>query len=163
MFALLASALVGFGVWFVQSRIEELRRARERLRDERRDVYSKILEPYIRLFSGLNDPGVEAEVVKLITSFDYRKTAFELNLIGSDSVVLAFNDMMMFFYAAQAAGEQPSAAEMLTRWGTFLLEIRRSIGDPNTKLGYRDMLRGLISDLDRNLGPEEDTKSLQRS
>lgn len=62
--------------------------------------------------------------------------------------------MMQFFYRISSAGREPEAADMLQYWGGFLLEIRRSIGDPKTKLSRKDMLRGLVTDIDEVM-PEE--------
>ena len=149
----LVASAVGLGVWFVQSRIDALRRAREDLQADQRKVYSDVLEPYIRMFAGVNDPKVQTAVMKQIVSFDYKKTAFEFSLIGSDEVVHAFNDMMQFFYRAAETGESPSPQEMLRRWGGFLLAVRKDIGNPRTKLTERDMLRGMITDIDRMLPP----------
>jgi hypothetical protein len=66
----LIGAAIGFFVWYFQSRIDQLRRAQERLHDDRRQIYSRMLEPYIRLFSGLNDPGETQTAMSQILSFD---------------------------------------------------------------------------------------------
>ena len=52
----LVGALVGFGVWYFQSRFEALRRERERLHDDRRKVYTDVLEPFVRIFAGIKNP-----------------------------------------------------------------------------------------------------------
>ena len=84
--------LGGIIAWFLKSRVEELRATEKRLIEERRKIYDQILDPYIRLFADLKGQG-PTEAIKKITSYDYRKTAFELNLIGSDEVVRAYNTL----------------------------------------------------------------------
>ncbi|MCG3154407.1 MAG: hypothetical protein DKINENOH_01001 [bacterium] len=145
----LVGAIIGFGVWFIQSRIEELRRAKETLHDERRKIYSEILEPYIRAFTGIKSQQEAQKAVQQVNSFDYKKCAFEFSLIGSDNVVLAFNKMVQFMFRAEAEGKaSPDPKEVLHLWGAFLLEIRKSLGGQKTKLNEKDMLRGLIRDVD---------------
>ncbi|GAG88773.1 unnamed protein product, partial [marine sediment metagenome] len=85
--------LGGIITWLLKSRVEELRATEERLREERRKIYNQILDPYIRLFSDLKGKGQEY-ALKKITSYEYKKTAFELNLFGSDEVVLAYNNLI---------------------------------------------------------------------
>ena len=146
------AAIVGLAVWFVQSRVELVRRERDKLHDERRKIYSDVLDPYIRAFSGIKDPQTQAEILQKITSHEYRKTSFEFALLASDDVVKAFNQMMQYFFTAEAEGGAADPIEMLKRWGGFLLEIRKNIGDPRTGLSEIDMLRGHITDIDRTLG-----------
>ena len=77
---------VGFAVWYFQSRIEKIRRAKEQLHDERRKVYLSILEPFIRSFAGVKSKQDAEKAVRTMGSFEYRKTSVELNLFGSDKV-----------------------------------------------------------------------------
>ena len=52
----LVGALAGFVVWYFQSRLDAIRRAQERLNDDRRRVYTEILEPFVRIFAGIKNP-----------------------------------------------------------------------------------------------------------
>lgn len=142
-----APALVGLGglgVWYVQSRVEQIRTLERSLHEDRRTVYAAILEPYIRLFANLGDG--EAEVTKVMLSYEYKKTAFELNLFGADNVVKAYNRMMQHAYLAETSGQD--SKEMMRLWGGLLLEIRKSLGNPSKELDEWDMLRGMVKDLD---------------
>lgn len=107
--------LGGIVTWFIKSRVEELQATEEKLRDERRKIYSEILEPYIRLFADLKGQG-SAQAIKKITSYEYRKTAFELNLFGSDDVVMAYNNLMQYTYQVEANGN-PDPRAMMLHWG----------------------------------------------
>ena len=142
----LLMVLGGIITWFLKSRVEELRATEERLREERRKIYGQILDPYIRLFVDLKGQG-PAQAIKKITSYEYRKTAFDLNLFGSDEVVRAYNALMKHTYEAESTGKQ-DPKEMMRMWGSLLLEIRKSLGNKKTKLKEFDMLRAMIKDID---------------
>jgi hypothetical protein len=133
--------------WLVRSRTEEYRAIREKLREEQRKIYSEILEPYIELFADIKGKG-SIKATQKITSYDYRKTAFDLNLVGSDEVVSAHNELMQYAYRAEETGEK-DPVEMLRLWGILLLKIRKSLGYKSTKLNEWDMLRGMIKDINK--------------
>ena len=137
--------LGGIISWFIKSRIEELRAIEEKLREERRNIYAHILDPYIRLFADIKGKGPD-EALKRVTSYVYRKTAFDLNLFGSDEVIRAFNNLMKHTYKAEATGKQ-DVGQTMCFWGKLLLEIRKSLGNKKTKLNELDMLRAMIKDM----------------
>jgi hypothetical protein len=143
----LLMVLGGIITWFIKSKIEELRAIEEKLREERRNIYAQILDPFIRLFTDMKGKGHD-EAMKMITSYDYRKTAFDLNLFGSDEVVLAYNNLMKHAYEDEAT-ENKDPNKMMLLWGKLLLEIRKSLGNKNTKLDEFDMLRAMIKDIDK--------------
>lgn len=138
--------LGGIVTWFIKSRVEELRATEQRLREERRKIYSQILDPYIRLFADLKGQG-PTQAIKKIMSYDYRRTSFDLNLFGSDQVIRAYNALMKHTYEAESTGRQ-DPKEMMRLWGSFLLEVRKSLGNRKTKLNEIDMLRAMIKDID---------------
>jgi len=144
----LVAALVGFGVWYFQSRLEALRREQERLHDDRRKVYTDVLEPFVRIFAGVKNPKENQKALQQLLSVEYKRTAFEFSLIGVDDVVQAFNDLMQYVYSFDAeADKRPDSSELMLRWGRFLLEIRRNVGNSKTKLTPADMLRSQIKDI----------------
>ena len=138
--------LGGIITWLLKSRIEELRTTEKNLREERRKIYTEILEPYVRLFHDIIKGQGSAQAIKKITSYEYKKTAFELNLFGSDEVVRAYNALMQHAYKAESTGKQ-EPKEMMRLWGGLLLEIRKSLGNKKTKLDEFDMLRAMIKDV----------------
>jgi hypothetical protein len=105
----------GIITWLLKSRVEELRATEEKLREERRKIYGQILDPYIRLFADLKGQG-PTQAIKKLTSYEYRKTAFDLTLFGSDEVVCAYNALMKHTYEAESTGKQ-NPKEMLRLWG----------------------------------------------
>jgi len=145
----LLMVLGGIITWFIKSRVEELRATKEKLQEERRKIYGQILDPYIRLFADLKGQG-PAQAIKKITSYDYRRTAFDLNLFGSDEVIRAYNALMKHTYEAESTGKQDPKG-MMRLWGSLLLEIRKSLGNKKTKLNEIDMLRAMIKDIDNFL------------
>lgn len=146
----LVGALIGFGVWYFQSRLEALRREQERLHDDRRKVYADVLEPFVRIFAGIKNPKENQKALQHMLSVEYKRTAFEFSLIGADDVVRSFNDLMQYVYSFDAEGkEKPDSSELMGLWGAFLLQIRRNVGNPKTKLKPADMLRSQIKDIDK--------------
>jgi len=141
--------LGGIITWFIKARSEDLRVTNEKLRDTRRNIYADILAPYIKLFSDMSAKGQE-NVMEAITSEQYKKITFDLNLYGSDKVVQAYNAMLQHTYKAEQTGNQDSK-ELMRLWGALLIEIRKSLGNKKTKLKEVDMLRGMIKDIDNFL------------
>ena len=135
----------GIITWLLKARVEELRATTEKLKEEQRKIYSQILEPYIQLFADLKGQGL-SQAIQRITSYEYRKTAFDLNLVGSDKVVRAYNTLMQYTYKSEDSSEK-DPKEMMRLWGSLMLEIRKSLGHTNTKLDEWDMLRGMIKDI----------------
>ncbi len=60
-------------------------------------------------------------------SLVYRKYAFKLSLVGTDSVVLAYNELMQFFYNQEeiTAPTEDKLKAMMRLLGTFLLRSHR--------------------------------------
>lgn len=141
--------LGGIITWFLKSRAEELRAIEERLREERRKIYGQILDPYIRAYSDIKGQG-PTKAIKTVTSYEYKRIAFGLILLGSDEVVCAFNAFVKYGSEAELTGKQ-DPKEMMRLWATLLLEIRRSLGNKNTKLDELDMLRPFVTDIDREM------------
>ena len=138
--------LAGIMTWFVQSRIEALRRETERLRDERKNTYMEILEPMIRALSAIKNPDEAESALESLRSFEYRKALFELNFIGSDRVVEALNDLMQGVYS----GSQ-SPITLTSNLGTLMLTIRKDLGYKKTKLNAVDMLKSQITDISKSM------------
>lgn len=148
----LIGAIIGFAVWYFQSRIDKINKESDKLNDKRREIYSRLLEPFIRMFAGIKNPDEAKNALDQILSFDYKKTAFEFTLMGSDEVVRSFNELMQYIYKMELKEDtQKAMKEFLIHWGNFLLVIRRNLGNPKTKLNEIDMLRNQITDIDAML------------
>ena len=132
--------------WIIRSYIDELKLIKEKLRSERRKIYMDLILPYIKILSDPKGQGM-SEALKQITSFDYKKTAFELSLIGSDEVLNAFHAINKKALEREITG-QKNPKEDLFLWGKLFLEIRKSLGNRKTNLKEFDMLRGFVKDID---------------
>lgn len=152
------TALVGGAFsWFVRAKLSEYQKLKEELREKRSGVYANMLEPYIKIFSGLNADNKDSlqEAMAQVTSYEYRETAFRFTLLGSDSVVRAYNNLMQHIYNLESS-EDPSQEESMKTihlLGKLLLEIRRSLGNRGTTLSKTEMLKWLIKDIKE---PQED-------
>ena len=143
--------LVGGAIgWFLKSRLEAKRRDQEALRDERAKIYVDILMPFIRIFTDLS-PARQEEALREVKSVEYRKLAFRLALIGDDTVVRAWNRLWQTLFRMQTA-KSSSPEELVLGLGDVLLAIRKSLGIKDTSLDNKDMLRWMITDIDKLKG-----------
>lgn len=147
--------------WRIRQRLDRRLELEDKLREDRIATYNQILEPFIILLmtdaawkldrdnKGRNKQELAME--KLM-SLKYREQGFRLSLFGSDAVVRAYNDLMQYFFRR---GEQPQplkttaeadVKDMMGLLGSFLLEIRRGIGNESTQLSKWDMLEWFVKD-----------------
>lgn len=165
----LGAGVGGILMFFVRVRLEEIRAAEERLSGERRKVYGELLLPYVQLFTPSREkaqqvlppttrkesrkqqaePDHTEQAMARILSVEYRQTAFDLMLIASDDVVRAYNDLMQFTFRMVDADPSERSWEVLSKMGQLLLEIRRSLGIKDTELTNVDMLRFMITDIEK--------------
>ena len=71
-------------------------------------------------------------------------------MLGPDNVVRAYNALWEYAYKSEA-DENPEqrGVTYMKLWGKLLLEIRKDVGNKDTKLNEADMLRWLIKDIDK--------------
>ena len=144
--------------WRLRKGIERKSDLEDKLRDDRIEVYNKILEPFVILLmsntawemdkknKGRNKDDV---ATAQMLSLEYRRLGFKMSLMGSDSVVKSYNNLMQYFYSQPDEVENPSETkmkEMLSLIGSFLLEIRKSMGNEGTALDNWDMLEWWMTD-----------------
>lgn len=144
--------------WKYRQSMERKIKIEEKLRDDRIEIYNKILEPFVILL--MSDAAWTSEpknknrdkntiATSQMLSLDYRKASFKLSLIGSDEVVVSFNDLFQYFYNHAEEGQTYSKSnlkEMMVLLGTFLLKIRKSMGNESTKLDNWAMLEWFMTD-----------------
>lgn len=149
-------ALTAIG-WRLRRRVDRQLELEDKLREDRINIYNHILEPFIILL--MTDAAWQHDkqnkgkdksdiAVGKMLSLEYRKYAFKLSLVGSDAVVLAYNDLFQHFYAQ---GDNPDTSEenlktMMALLGNFLLQIRRSMGNEATTLNQWQMLEWFMTD-----------------
>jgi hypothetical protein len=154
---LLVLLLTGIG-WRVKKGLERRHALEEKLRNDRIEIYNRMLEPFVILLMSetawqhdkQNKGKIKDDIaITKLLSLDYRRDAFKMALLGSDSVVLAYNELMQFFFNL---GDDPVASRenlniMLRLLGVFLLEIRKSMGNEATLLNPLQMLEWFMSDV----------------
>jgi hypothetical protein len=94
--------------WKLRQSFDRKVELENRLRDDRIEIYNQILEPFIiYLMTDLawehdeNNKGKNKNEVAndRMMSLEYRKLAFKFSLIGSDPVVLAYNELMKLLFS----------------------------------------------------------------
>lgn len=143
--------------WNLRRRVERQLELEDKLREDRITTYNHILEPFIILLMSdaawqhdkQNRGKVKSEIATgKMLSLEYRKIAFKLSLIGSDAVVLAYNDLFQHFYSQSGTSiaSEENVKIMMGLLGRFLLEIRRSMGNEATRLNQWQMLEWFMTD-----------------
>jgi len=154
---LLVIALSAVG-WKVKSSIDRKTDLENKLRDDRVEIYNQILEPFIILL--MSDAAWDSDkknknknkndfATNKMLTLEYRRLGFKLALMGSDSVVKSCNNLMQYFYNMEenkSAEGEDFLKETLELLGTFLLEIRKSMGNETTSLDQWDMCEWWMSD-----------------
>lgn len=74
-----------------------------------------------------------------------------LTMWAPDSIINSWAVVRRRFATAQASGEPASA--VLFDFEAFLIEMRKTVGYPDTQLGRGDLLRLFVDDIDQHLGP----------
>ncbi|WP_024333387.1 hypothetical protein [Desulfotignum balticum] len=145
--------------WKYRQSMERKIKLEEKLRDDRIEIYNKILEPFVILLmsdaawnSNPKNKNKDKNIIATsqMLSLEYRQVSFKLSLMGSDEVVTSFNNLFQHFYnqseEEQKARTKTNLKGMMVLLGTFLLEIRRSMGNESTKLDNWAMLEWFITD-----------------
>jgi hypothetical protein len=138
------SGLIGY---VIKSRADEYLAIKEKLAQEQREIYNRMLSPYIEILANVTDKSDPTKQTQ-ISPRELRKTALELNLIGSDNVIRAYNRILQNAYKAEKTGGQ-SPKDMVLLFGGLLIEVRKSLGHKNTKLKPKEMFEGIIKDIDK--------------
>lgn len=155
---ILVLALTAVG-WMYKQSFERKIKLEEKLRGDRIEIYNKILEPFILFMmsnaaweSDKRNKGKNKDDIATaqMLTLEYRQTSSKLSLIGSDEVVVAFSNLMQYFYNQHDTFETNTSdrqlKHLLTLLGKFLLEIRKNMGNEFTKIDEWGMLDWFITD-----------------
>lgn len=164
---ILVLGLTGVG-WHIKTKIEAAREIEnkkldrikvleDKLRDDRIEIYNALLEPFFILFTTdavfSQDPkykgkNKDAHSIGKMLTVEYRKTGFKLSLLADDQVVRAYNQLMQFFYHAEenSAEIEEKTSQWMHLLGNLLLEIRKSMGNQETKLDEWEMVEWFMTD-----------------
>lgn len=135
-------------VVYIQYRYQKLQAVQEKLREERRKIYIDLLSPLILAFT--KPPDID-KMKQQISSFEYRKTGFELILLGSDDVIRAHAELMKFFFQQdyQKNFGVDKSIQAIKLFGALLIEIRKDLGNDKTTLNVKDIMTQFITDIDK--------------
>ncbi|MCL1478511.1 MAG: hypothetical protein MH219_13770 [Marinobacter sp.] len=108
---ILVLILSGIG-WRIRAGLDRQFQLEDKLRDDRIETYNDILEPFVILFTSdaawKSDPKNKSRdknqiAQQKLLSQEYRRKAFKMSLVGSESVVTSYNDLMQYFFPARRA------------------------------------------------------------
>jgi len=151
--------VIGVLGWKFRAEYERRVNLETLLRTDRVQIYNTILEPFIIMF--MADAAWQADAknknkdkfqvgMQKALSLDYRRTAFQLALLGSDDVVQAYNDLMQhIFHLDQSQATDAKVRQLMGLIGRLLLQIRKSMGNESTALDEWAMLEWFITDAPR--------------
>ncbi|MGQ0442507.1 MAG: hypothetical protein ACT4OH_03535 [Methylophilaceae bacterium] len=144
--------------WKARTSIERKIELENKLRDDRIKIYNQILEPFIIIL--MNDDAWKkdkkyknmdkiAYATSIMLSLEYREASFRLALMAPDSLVKSYNELMQsFFNSDEDSGKDKLKGykTLVKLLGTFLIEIRKSMGNVSTKLDHWDMCEFWMTD-----------------
>ena len=138
-----ATAAVAMGRYYERKQdIEQTRRLQQI------EIFDDFIEFMFRVLYDSRLPGsdlTEGEMLAEFVRFTRR-----LAIWAPDSIIEAWSDVRRRLAAAGSAG-QPST-EALFDFEAFLIDLRKTVGYPNTQLGRGDLLRLFVDDIDEHLG-----------
>ncbi len=160
----------GFG-WVIKQKIEngqtrlDSQRARisdleDKLREDRIETYNALLEPFFLLFTSEEAFSLDRKfkgkdkndiAISKMLSVEYRRIGFKLSLVANDEVVRCYNKLMQFFYHIEE-DKRPlmiKASHWIALMGELLLNIRKSMGNEESKLDSWEMIEWFMSDADK--------------
>ena len=164
---LLLAVLGGLG-WVIKQKIEssqtkvDSQRARileleDKLREDRVETYNALLEPFFILFTNevafSQDKQYKGKdkndiAIAKMLSAEYRRVGFKLSLVANDEVVRCYKKLMQFFYHTEE--DQRSLSIKTSHWislmADLLLEIRKSMGNEQSKLNSWEMIEWFMTD-----------------
>lgn len=147
---------------YYRNRIAKLNLIQNKLREDRRNFYLELLEPYIFLFANMpklnqtrtkeEEVGMYNEFLQKIISLEYKRTTFKLSLLGSVDVVKAYNNLTEFTALPNVQEQLDDNQIIILLYATLLLKIRKDLGSKNTLLKHlneKDILKTMnIRDVD---------------
>ncbi|MHB8277511.1 MAG: PX domain-containing protein [Candidatus Humimicrobiaceae bacterium] len=150
----------GIVTWVIQNKYGKLRDLEEKLREDRLEIYKKLLEPYFKIIGSKSPKEVE-DATKIVLSYEYRKNAFIMRLLGSDEVIRAHNNLMQHFYKnpeddnLEEVEKKERTIKLIKLFGKLIIEIRKDFGNRKTKLEDYETFSFMITDIDKYLNKNE--------
>lgn len=141
------TALIGaFATYLVQKNLQEKRDIERRLSEKRHEMYMEVLDIFIGSIIGEYDA---QQIREKAFSKERKKKNFDLALIGEDSVIKAYNELLDYSIDLKQDEKIRKKYEEIRLFARLLLEIRKSLGYKKTKLTDVDILRPFIKDANK--------------
>lgn len=144
-----ASITVSVGRYYERKQeIEQVRRAQQI------EIFEEFVEFMFRILyqDRLGEERVtDDEMLATFVKFTRRLTMW-----APDSIINSWAAVRRRFATAQTSGEPPSA--VLFDFEALLIEMRKTVGYPNTQLGRGDLLRLFVDDIDEHLAARPNRK-----
>lgn len=141
-----ATAAVAMGRYYERKQdIEQTRRLQQI------EIFDDFIEFMFRVLYDNRLPGkniTEGEMLAEFVKFTRR-----LVIWAPDSIIEAWSDVRHRLAAAESSGEPTT--EALFDFEAFLINLRKTVGYPNTKLERGDLLRLFVDDIDEHLEPAD--------
>lgn len=128
--------------WLIRSAYEREERNRQAVSEARLDAYMGVIDPYIRILTGVRNPRETQKALRAVQQVEHRRHVFRIVLMAPDGVVQAYNKLMRATYA-----DSPRTMLLFSR---LLLEVRKDLGNRGTALEEADMLISQLKDVDRD-------------
>ena len=121
--------------WKLRKGIERHAELEDKLRDDRIEIYNKILEPFVIFL--MTEAAWETDkkhkgkdknlyATNLMLTLEYRRLGFKMSLMGSDSVVKSYNNLMQYFYQLSDPNAEPSDKKLKEMWRSPEMKLIQS-------------------------------------
>jgi len=125
--------LGGLG-WLYKYEKEKRKEIENKLSDKKYDTYKFVIDVFFKIIANVKNKNSKADYTKDITEINKR-----LFVYSSDSVLRKFFDW------TQAARKNQNS---LTYFAELLIEIRKDMGNKNSKIDANDFLNHLLTDFE---------------
>lgn len=141
-----ATAAVAMGRYYERKQdIEQTRR------EQQMEIFEDFVDFMFRILYQSRIPSMELTDSEMLAEFV--KFTRRLAIWAPDSIIESWSDVRRRFATANAADEPPT--EVLFYFEALLIEMRKTVGYPNTQLGRGDLLRLFVDDIDDHLGSSD--------
>lgn len=146
------TAIFGTGIGFLVTKLyDSWKESRTRLYDKKREIYSRLLAPWIRVFAAQIEKNLGAKEIStedIIKEFakDLPGATFDAMLYASDEVLQKYGRMR-----ASSLGGGSAGPMVLVLFAQLIKAIRRDLGNTYSSVSEEDLL-GLVvnwTDADR--------------
>ncbi len=146
--------LGGIAGYFIQNRINKLQKIEENIRNEKFELYKKLLSPYLHLLSFPDDEVSIEMATNELLSYPYKVNYYNLRFVGNDKIIRLHNKLMEMGYNARRSNDVKISKEekkvLINTIGELFLEIRKEYG-VKTKLKPNEIVEFALKELNDSI------------